>query len=107
MWRFFRWWCLARLTLGIPLVGAEGGDIAQVVRPCWLCGAPSADLAHVLTVCPFTRVAREGMPVPEGAHGLRLVLAGHPNIRSLYACVRVLGVSVSLFSAARPRAAPR
>jgi len=53
-WCYYRAWAVTRATGRIPLNMFCAEGLPQFMSTCPLCGAPEADLRHVLLVCPCT-----------------------------------------------------
>ena len=66
MWKFFRWWCVARITMKIPVQDLWSVSLASTLSTCWLCGAVNVDLHHVLEECRGTAGPRSEAGVDEG-----------------------------------------
>ena len=74
--RFFKAWCVCRVTGCIPLCLWECGGLVLDLEVCPLCAMRGADLLHIVTACPGTYQFLH--QAPQGsAHGiLQWVLVG-------------------------------
>ena len=55
VWKCYRPWAVVRALGKVPLQVFEAGDLPLYMEHCPLCGAPLADMAHLLCICPGTR----------------------------------------------------
>ena len=102
LWRFYRAWCLARVTGCLPWsIWGRGGN-PRSLDSCPLCGTLGADLRHAVACCPGLSKYRTHIPVccPDV---LRWALAPTEDLESLRPRVLLVGLSCSaLFHACCP-----
>ena len=105
MRRFYRAWCIARMTGGLPMVAWEGrnGGIPLMLEPCPLCGAASVDLVHLVAVCTGTAAYATCIPIGSGVRKLRWLLEIPDSMEVFRVKVRCLGLALSALAAARRR----
>ena len=101
MWRFFKAWCVSRVTLCIPMVvwgracpGGRSGLVGHLQR-CSLCGVASAGLAHVLSTCPALQVHRLALPLDMLPVSVACMLSYEGDFFALEAKVKYFGLCVS------------
>ncbi len=105
-WRFFRAWCVARITTRVPLAVWGHGGLPLELNPCPLCSARSADLAHLVGECASTTKYREEGSWASSSEVLKWCLEGAGDMADLRARVRLLGLSVSAAVAAMSSRTP-
>ena len=99
MWRFFKLWCIARITGWIPLALGDRPVVVASLEWCPLCGCEGVDLVHVVACCSGTLRYRENAPLGEPNDVLLWVLRGSGFPEQLHAMVSQLGLSVAAVGA--------
>jgi hypothetical protein len=95
MWRFFKAWCVARATGGVPLEVWGHGGVPKVMAKCPACKGVLVGLRHVIQGCPSTEVYRRSLPDEVGAGTLQWALVGCGDVDILRQRVRFFGLCVA------------
>ena len=66
MWRFYRAWCISRVTGSVPMMVWGRGEAAVELESCSLCGLRGVGLWHILVECRELLSHRVDLP-----HGAR------------------------------------
>ena len=94
MWRFCRAWCVATLSGGLPLALWGKDEVLLSLAACPLCGAPSADLVHILERCAETACYWKGGGQFVASRSASWALQGASDAEQVRPRVRILGLSV-------------
>ena len=94
-WRCFKTWCAVRASGGMPLSIWGAAGLVFTVPYCPLCGAPEADLEHVVAACVGTVRSREQFPSLPTACLVEWLLRGADGDGDVVARVRHAGLSVA------------
>ena len=99
MWRFHRAWCVARVSLQIP-VGIWGLPAERLPEACPLCVGGQCCLQHLIECCSAVEAHRGAVQAawgPPQGELLLWALRDTENVDELAAKVRLVGVAASTF----------
>ena len=95
MWRFFRAWCVCRITGGVPLAVWGAGRVVMFLPICPGCGATLVGLKHILQDCNELARHRDGLPLAARGRETMWALAGDAHVETLRHKVRYVGVCMA------------
>ena len=95
MWRFFRAWCVCRISRRLPLAVWGVGGIVETLACCPGCGERWVGLRHVLEDCTDTERQREGLPRKTKGAEEEWSLQSERDLTALRQKVRFVGACVA------------